>query len=139
MRLDAASDDRPSMRSGGPGIGIIRRPAGMPCGMSRLRTEWMAGMVVRSGMDKGRVVSVGGCAGIADPRFLGKPFVLGLADRAMGAGKEHRRGAEARRIRLIPCRYLTSCLRALDHNRSHRGASCGGSMDAGYRACMKSV
>lgn len=58
---------------------------------------------------------------LAHPRLLSKPFVLDATDRAIGAGKENRHGAEALRFSFIPSRDLAPRLRASDHDSSHPG------------------
>src|SRR5215216_6508826 len=58
---------------------------------------------------------------LAHPRLLSKPFVLDATDRAIGAGKENRHGAEVLRFSFVPSRDLASRFRASDHDSSHPG------------------
>src|SRR5262249_48067946 len=60
----------------------------------------------------------------AHPRFLGKPFVLGPAERTVNARKEHRRRLEAFAIRDHPRRNVLSRLGATDHHGSHVASPC---------------
>jgi hypothetical protein len=58
-------------------------------------------------------------ARLVKPRFLGKPFVIGSADQAVGAREEHRTASKAFAIRFDTRRDCASRLRAFDHDDSH--------------------
>jgi hypothetical protein len=55
-------------------------------------------------------------ARLVNPGFLGEPFVIGLADWAVGAREEHRTASKPLPIRFDARRDLASRLRAFDHN-----------------------
>ena len=57
--------------------------------------------------------------GFAHPGFLGEPFVLGPADRAIDAREEHRRGLEARAVGNDAGGDVASGVRAFDHDGAH--------------------
>ena len=63
-------------------------------------------------------------ARLVNPGFPGEPFVIGLADWAVGAREEHRTASKTLPIRLDAGRDSASRLRAFDHNDAHLDPSC---------------
>src|SRR6266699_104083 len=60
-------------------------------------------------------------ARFAKPGFSGEPFVINLADRAVGARKEHRTASKLLPVRFDARRDSASRLRAFDHDDAHPG------------------
>lgn len=56
---------------------------------------------------------------LGDPGFLGKPGMIGVADRATGAREKHRAASKAFAIGLDAGGDRASGLRAFDHDHSH--------------------
>ena len=63
---------------------------------------------------------------LTQPSLLCKPFVISSAIRAIRTGEEHRQTPETCGLDLDARRYLTSRLRASDHNNRHELLSVEG-------------
>jgi hypothetical protein len=59
-----------------------------------------------------------------NPGLPGEPFVIGLAERAVGAREEHRTASKALPIRFDARPDRTSGLRAFDHDDAHLDPPC---------------
>jgi hypothetical protein len=57
---------------------------------------------------------------LAHPSLLGEPFVLSSADRAIGAGEEHRQSLETRGLDVETRRNFASRLRTSEHDHPHQ-------------------
>jgi len=75
-------------------------------------------------------------ARLVQPGFLGEPFVIGLADWAVGAREEHRTASKTFAIRFDARGDCASCLRAFDHDDSHLDPPCSGSLFFGSRVSV---
>jgi hypothetical protein len=87
---------------------------------SELRVVLSAGRARLSGRD---VVGGSGpysAAEFSHPGILGKPFVLGVADRTEDAAEKYRNRLEVRALCLHPCRNCAARSRALHHDDTHR-------------------